>query len=229
MPLTLGMLKPMASLAQPVVQFVVRDSSGVTSATTYNMGTVSIGEPSPDRLVAIVMTGHNGSSNADRPPVSFTVGGVAGTLHDSISESEGAGGNSNSMGIGSILVPDGTTAPITITFSGQMGSCVIFVYTVKGYSNPTPQCYKGSNSDPISLAFGSHPNGAAIGGAIAMNPSALVYSSTGTEQPVADSAQDVGSRLRGSFHMDDASGSPTVSVAFTGSNNDECFMAAVWT
>lgn len=227
MPITIGILAS-SNASFPIPTYITNVSSGVSSQSSYTFGSVSIGTASSDRLVVVVASLHNGTSNTLNPVVAATIGGSPATIHVTGGESEGAGGNSTSFGIFSCLVTAGTTATIVVDCSGTAGSCVIHVYTLTGYRNATPTSYSATNGSVLNLALGSFPTGVAIGGAVAFDSSSLTYSSTGTVQPTSDGVRTVGSRIRSGFNLTNASGSPTLSCAFGGSNNDECFYACVW-
>lgn len=212
------------SASFPIVTYITGSAGSSTSFSN-----VSIGTASSDRLVVVVVTTGNGSNTTLPTPTAVSIAGTNGTIHVSGGESEGTGGNANAFAIASRLVTSGTTATISITANGTVSSCAIQVYTITGYQSATPVAtYSGTNADPINLVFGSHPTGVAVGGAIALSPTDIVFSTTGSPPITEDYDVNTLNRRRASFHMDDASGSPTISAAFTGSNNDECFCAAVW-
>ena len=208
----------------PTVTYITGAAQAGNSFANVNIGTASA-----DRLVVVVVTTGNGTNTTLPTPTAVSIGGTNGTIHVSGGESEGAGGNANAYAIASRLVTSGTTATIAITASGTVSSYSIQVYTITDYNSATPVAvYEATNADPINLAFGSHPTGVAVGGAIALSSTGITFSTTGLFPIVEDYDVLTLNRRRASFHMDNASGSPTISAAFAGTQNDECFCAAVW-
>lgn len=125
---------------------------------TGNFGTVSIGTPSEDRLViAMVMC----EANASRSVNSITIDGVASSLV--VATNSGL----DPAGIGTRIIPSGTSAPITWVASGSAGFAVCHIFTLKGYLSLTPVDVGQSSSSSATsgaLSLTSQEGGAAIFG-----------------------------------------------------------------
>lgn len=124
-----------------------------TSGTSFTFSSVSIGTPSPNRLV-IVCIGNN-SKSAGKSISGVTIGGVTATAAVNNFQT----GPIQGIGIWYAVVPTGTTGNIAITFSGTDSQDLFYsVYTLTGYGSATP-------------AQTATNNGAASGSSTSLTPS----------------------------------------------------------
>ena len=106
-------------------------TSDTASQTTYTFNNVPIGG---DGLIAIVV--HN-ESGASRPISSATINGTAATIASQVSQGPGALQFTNT-GIIYSRVSSGTTANVSITFTGAVTRCGIGVYRIQNNISDTP-------------------------------------------------------------------------------------------
>ena len=106
-------------------------TSNTASQTTYTFNDVPIGG---DGLIAIVV--HN-ESGVSRPISSATINGTAATIASQVSQGPGALQFTNT-GIIYSRVLSGTTANISITFTGAVTRCGIGVYRIQNNISDTP-------------------------------------------------------------------------------------------
>lgn len=129
MPLTMGML---AGKGAPAVSLVNNGVLATSSSdnTTYNFTTYSIGTASSTRRVIAVFYGDNGS-NTGRTVSSATLGGVSATIDAQVTHSSGG---SAVVAIVSATVTTGTTATLSVTFSGGMNRAAVWAVAVDNLS-----------------------------------------------------------------------------------------------
>ena len=124
--------------------------------TTYTFTNVPIGTPSDDRLVIIGTSGNAGSGRAFS---SGTINGLATTKY------QGPSGDWQPSGLFGLVVPTGTTANITATYTGGLNRCRIHVFTLTGYLSATPYHTAGSHtaaSTSHSVTINIPANGVAV-------------------------------------------------------------------
>ena len=108
----------------------LNDTSGTTTVSFTN---ADIGAASATRRVIVLVHGRFGSD--PRVINSASIGGVSATIDAQI----GAYSGGTSMaGIISATVPTGTTATVSITFSGNTFDCAIHVLALDGLQSVTP-------------------------------------------------------------------------------------------
>lgn len=138
-----------------------------SSTTTATFSSVSIGEPSPTRIVAICITWNRGTNNVLVSSATINNGSGA------VSMTLGAGNPSTSIRGSAIYYLDdkssSTTATFTITYNTTVGGDVkISVYSITG-----PKSYTVTGASDVSLDLSADPLTASItvnnyGGALAV-------------------------------------------------------------
>jgi hypothetical protein len=129
MPLTMGML---AGKGAPAVSLINNGVLATNSAdnTTYSFNTYGIGTASSTRRVIAVFYGDNGSATG-RTVSSATLGGVSATIDAQVTHSSGGSGV---VAIVSATVTTGTTATLSVTFSGGMVRAAVWAVAVDNLS-----------------------------------------------------------------------------------------------
>jgi hypothetical protein len=132
-------------------------ASSSSNLFTYTFNGRAIGTASSDRIV-VVCAMINARSVEPYGISGVTIDGSAATL--AVSSSLG-----KNSAIFYLLVPTGTTANIVVTLSGSgtPGRCVAGIFTVKGYTNATPEVVGSAYSDtsvaslsvPINVSSGA--------------------------------------------------------------------------
>jgi len=144
-------------LPAPTVEYThVAGSS--SNLFTYTFNSCPIGTATSDRLV-VVCAMINAVSSTTYGISGVTIGGVAATL--AVSSSLG-----KNSAIYYRLVSTGTTANVVVTLSGSgtPGRCAAGIFTVKGYTNATPE-FVGSAYSDTSVASVSVPINVSSGAA----------------------------------------------------------------
>jgi hypothetical protein len=137
----------------------ITGASSTANNTTYSFGTISIGTASADRLVVVVAGGHTGSGSFSVS--SCSIGGTAATR---VVTSSGAAASSAIFQLG---VASGTSASISVTWSGGQGRALIFVYRITGLISQTAtgnNNTSGTNSTSLSTTLATSGAGVVIAG-----------------------------------------------------------------
>lgn len=128
-----------------------------TGATTFTFSAMDIGAETSDRLIIVTAsTGRDGGSGSLS---SATIGGSAATKNTTSSTDEAI------SAIFSRVVPTGTTANITLTYSAYCGFGVsINIYALKNYASATPFDAKSNaaNASTVSVSVNVPAGGVAI-------------------------------------------------------------------
>jgi hypothetical protein len=152
-------LMPFADAPElPSPTIVYEDVAGSSSNSfTYTFSGRAIGTASSDRIV-VVCAMINAKSTEPYSVSGVTINGSAATL--AVNSSLG-----RNSAIFYLLVPTGTTANIVVTLSGSgtPGRCVAGIFSVKGYTNATPEVVGSTYSDtnvaslsvPINVSSGA--------------------------------------------------------------------------
>jgi hypothetical protein len=152
-------LMPFADAPElPSPTIVYEDVAGSSSNSfTYTFNGRAIGTASSDRIVAVCAM-INARSTEPYSVSGVTINGSAATL--AVNSSLG-----RNSAIFYRLVPTGTTANIVVTLSGSgtPGRCVAGIFSVKGYTNATPEVVGSAYSDtnvaslsvPINVSSGA--------------------------------------------------------------------------
>jgi len=117
-----------AENAPPPVVTYISTNVDTNDTTSYSFASQNIGTATDDRYI-VVAAGAHGAANLDCTIASISIGGNAATLHIAP-----GGTGARALGIGTLLVPTGSTATIAVTTSGTAGVMRIFVATVTGLS-----------------------------------------------------------------------------------------------
>lgn len=132
---------------------LVQDTSDLT---TYTFSNRNIGQPSLDRLVIVLISSKGGAA---RTLSSVSINGSGATLHVN------PAGDWHATGIASQIVTSGTTTNISVTFSGGVLKCAIWVWTLKNYKSATPFATGGVNAGAATnsnVSFNVPANGIAL-------------------------------------------------------------------
>jgi hypothetical protein len=152
-------LMPFADAPELTSPTVVYEDVASSSSNlfTYTFNGRAIGTASSDRIV-VVCAMINARSTEPYSVSGVTINGSAATL--AVNSSLG-----RNSAIFYLLVPTGTTANIVVTLSGSgtPGRCVAGIFTVKGYTNATPEVVGSAYSDtnvaslsvPINVSSGA--------------------------------------------------------------------------
>jgi|GEM_PF-2636389 len=130
--------------------------SDTNNRQTYTFSDVNIGTPAPGRLVIVGTTNINAGANMNL--VSGTIAGQPAAVHIN------PGGEWHPTGIMSLVVPAGSTAPISVTFTAVSHNCTIFVWTLKNYKSVLPVSTGGLNrkTGVGSVSLNIPANGVAV-------------------------------------------------------------------
>jgi hypothetical protein len=145
-------------MPSPCVQFAAPSLSFTASFNTSNNYTtttwtaVAIGAAAPNRYVIVSLHTDPGTVT----PTAVTVGGINATLLQA----------NDGIGLFIALVPTGTTANITITFSGLSGRHAIGVWSVTGLTRPTPVGVKAAGTGLAASCSLAVPHGSAVVAAV---------------------------------------------------------------
>jgi hypothetical protein len=121
-----------------------------SNLTTYTYTSHAIGGP------GLIVVCASGIRAAVTNLSSGTIGGVAATVHTSSN-------SQNPIGIMSRVVASGTTATITVTWSGGFFGCGIHVFRVEGYKSATPFASNSTGSNTSATSISTTVNTAARG------------------------------------------------------------------
>lgn len=119
------------------VSEIARDTTAYTTPTnltTYSSDARSIGTASPSRRVYALMMGYAVSGTPTLS--SATIGGVTAAIHAQTTKTVGS--DSVVVAIASAVVPTGTTAVVSPTFSSAMSGFACSVIALDGVSSETP-------------------------------------------------------------------------------------------
>jgi hypothetical protein len=143
-------------LPAPTVEYTHLAASS-SNLFTYTFNGCNIGTASTDRIV-VVCAMINATSSTTYGISSVTINGSAATL--AVNSSLG-----KNSAIFYLLVPTGTTANVVVNLSGSgtPGRCVAGIFSVKGYTNATPEVVGSAYSDtnvaslsvPINVSSGA--------------------------------------------------------------------------
>lgn len=109
---------------------IINDEGGVFSSTLTGH---AIGAAQANRLVVVRVHGWR-VGNTDRTLTSATIGGVAATIYKQATCN--SSGNCNVVAIIGAIVPTGTTADISLTWSGSMSGNEVQVVALAGLNAP---------------------------------------------------------------------------------------------
>lgn len=132
----------------------ISSATSSASQTSYTFAAQNIGDPATDRLVIV---GASGYSTTSRTFTSITIGGTAATMHIRATTAISFPG-----GIGSLVVPSGSTADIVITFSGSASTAAIVVYAAYRLGSTTPVGTGQSSGTAPSIALTTVAGGVAM-------------------------------------------------------------------
>ena len=156
----LFMSKPNSS-SSATATFITSNAPGQFSSATHNHGTLSIGTAAADRYVLVAITA-NGSSTANL--TSVTIGGVSATLYQNTTI--GSGGSFCISAFAVLLVTTGTTANITLNYSGSFSRSAIGIYNLNGLGSSTPVDHSSdstASASTLSLTLNSTAGGVILG------------------------------------------------------------------
>lgn len=172
MPLTMGILAAKGAPAVTVINTGVLATSTADN-TTYNFTSYAIGTASSTRRVIAVIYGDNGS-NTGRTVSSASIGDVSATINVQITHSSGGSGV---VAIVSATVTAGTTATISVTFSGGMNRAAAWAVAVDNLSSTTPtDTATATSTDPLSATIDWTSGGYVIAGAMGNGNTTFTWS-----------------------------------------------------
>lgn len=201
------------------------DSFSFFDSGTYSEVGASIGAAAADRLVAIVVNGFNLTSLDGIDSV--TIGGVAATAAIERLRNFGGSGLGMFSSIYWAAVPTGTTATITLTFTGDDIEGTVAVYRITGANTTSPIAATGGNdvaSGSVSASVTPGNGTATLAGALAGFNSGASSSSWTNATEDFDSSVDpagIGTFLNTSAASRADAGSPgAISIAATSASAD---------
>lgn len=130
------------------------------SQTTYTFAGLSIGTPAANRVVIALLSFRGGTTA--RTLTSVTIGGVAATVHQNISAVSVSSGLMYYV-MCSAVVPLGTTADVSATFSGTLLRGGVSTVIVQGASSALPTSSTQASGSGGSLNINVEPGNAVVG------------------------------------------------------------------
>jgi hypothetical protein len=204
----------------PTIDYITF-TSDTASLTTYTFNNVPIGG---DGLIAITV---NNESLALRTISSATINGNAASIASQVSQ--GPGPSFTNTGVIYGRVSSGTTANISITFSGSLSRCGIGVYRIQNNVSDTP-----TQSQTASLATGTGLTITFTG--LTTYSLGVCAQTNGIANPViwtnATENYDVQlaslTEMSGAYFLTTTSGNRTVSTSHTNSSQPLTMVGVVW-
>jgi len=160
-PLILSLLSVVVVVihAAAVLTFL-QTTSDTTDQTTYNFIAVPIGPAAADRCVVVTIAARRASAT-ETTITSVTIAGNAAIIQGQNSFVES--GADSVVGVASLIVTTGTTADISVTYSGTMVRNLISVSNLTGAGCTTIADVEISEIDDPSVALDIPAGGAAFG------------------------------------------------------------------
>lgn len=135
-------------------------SAGSTSdLSSYTFSSVSIGTPSSDRYIAVLVTMRSGSPSAS---ISVTVGGQA--TSEVVRRNTSA--TSIAIYITSAPVTSGSTANVVVSLGAAALNCAVAVFAITGIASNTAVNTQSTATNGATMSLSNTAGGIAIGGAI---------------------------------------------------------------
>ena len=147
----------------PSLEYITSNYIGGSSQTVFNFNGISIGTPSADRTLLIVLYSQYVLDTTATS--TLTVDGVSATKTISVTDNYGRT-TMLMVEIYAITVASGTTANIQATFSSSRIFCGLSVYAATGLVSNTPQSTASSilTTSPQSVAVTGTTGGVVIAG-----------------------------------------------------------------
>lgn len=161
MPLILPRRLMKGSASSPAVSLINRGAyvSSADNLTTYDFTSYPIGAASSTRRVIAVIHGDIGSAAVTLS--SATIGGVSAAID---AQANGGAGSTNLTAIISATVTSGTTATISVTFSGGLQRAACKAIAVDNLLSVSPYATATDNADPLSATIDWLADGVVVGG-----------------------------------------------------------------
>ncbi len=195
--------------------------SDPANAQTYTFTDVDIGEAAPDRLVVVCVTSTEAGVN--RTVSSGTIAAAAATLVAAVSAASFI-----PTAILSRNVATGTTADITVTFSGAVTNCGIKIYVLYGLRSLTPVDAAETSATTgasRSISLATKADGIAIFACSKGNGGDTTFSSaTRDEHQIVESRRHATASIAPTAEA----ASTTETASFTNSSNGIGLVAASW-
>jgi hypothetical protein len=198
-------------------------TSNTTSLTTYTFNDVPIGGPG---LIAVTI--HNENQNILRTISSISINGTAATIASQVGQGP-AGNVFTNTGIAYLRVSTGTTANISVTFSGPPFRCGIGVYRIQNNFSDTP-----TQTQTASLTTGTGLTITFTG--LTTSTAGICAQTSGIANPITwtNATENYDDTLGGNTEMSGAnfitssSGDRTVSTSHTNSTQPITLVGVVW-
>lgn len=207
----------------PILNDYITFTSDTTSQTTYTFSGVPIGGSG-----LIVITVHNESTVAFRPITSATIDGNVATIASQVGQGPGTAAFTNT-GIIYRRVTGGTTADISITFSGTVSRCGIGVYRIQNNLSDTPVQSQTSSlvaGTGLTITFTGLTSGNA---GICAQTNGIANPMTWTNATENYDVQLVSaSEMSGANFITTSSGNRTISTSHLNSSQPLTLVGVVW-
>lgn len=157
------LISPMFKRELPSISF--EGTASITgNSTVFNFTNVNIGDPRPDRLVALVMHSNNNGSG-DVWVASASIGGIAAS---EVVRASNASDNFPNVFIVAASVPAGTLVPVSITFNKSTGNCRFGAHRIVGLNShvATYTATDTDNSNPSSVNVAVEAGSIVVAGAV---------------------------------------------------------------
>lgn len=146
------------SIVEPTIIDYIGVTDNGTDGTTFTFNNVNIGTETSDRIVVAVIQTTGATSGATK--TALTINGNTMTDVHNISDSFG---NHN---VAYYKLPTGTTANVSISFSGTKNRSSCAIYTVRGQTSDTPSSTNSATTPSLTVNLPSGSAGIFAFGAI---------------------------------------------------------------
>jgi hypothetical protein len=211
----------------PVVASITYVSySGINiSQTTYTFNGISIGGPG---LIAVAI---HSESNATRTISSVSINGTTSTIASQITAGPGIGAFTTA-GVAYLRITGGTTANISITFSGAMLRAAIGVWRIQNNISDTPvqtQTNSANSGTGLTINFTSLTtnNVAVCANTVGIETSSVSWTNATVRYNQAIAA-GTNTRVSGADFTTTSSGNRTVSTSNANSTQPLTLVGVVW-
>ena len=219
-------LAPAASASVTRIGITTKSLSSLTTTATFTG--VSVGAADAARRVIVFIGGFFSSPSPPKNIVSATIGGVSATM-DVISSHSGTA----QAAIASAPLAAGTTATITVTFSGgTYGGCYITVFRAVDLTSGTP--FDTTSAAPTTgtaqaVTIDKQSGGIVVAGANSYDVGSDSYTMDGLTNSLRTDLGGVQRQMAGWEDSASTASGQTVTVNVTGSNpNYSAIVAAAY-
>lgn len=144
-------------------------SADATSAgaSSWTFTGQNVGTAAADRKIIVIAMGRKAGASVESL-TGVTVGGVTATQVVKTTRSGAAGGGAaNAIGIYEAALPSGTTGDVVVTFSGNVGRCIVSLFRATGIDASHASAADNAAAEDPSASINVPVGGIAIGGCLA--------------------------------------------------------------